>query len=158
MLIHQFLTGLPTTISRQLRAMGEAKEFTKVVEWAHLLMTIDNHSPLQSVAATGTTVAEPQDEMSRLKDQIEVLTQQVAALATQKLINSWNRPALVRCFNCNGLGHLQSSCPSPPTQGRSSWFGCGCFKCGQPGHTKKECPHHGNGEGVSGLGPRHPGN
>ena len=48
-------------------------------------MTIDNHSSLHSVAATGTAVAEtePQDGMSQLRDQIEVLTQQVAALATQ---------------------------------------------------------------------------
>ena len=108
-------------------------------------MTIDNHSPLQSVAATGTTVAEPQDEMSRLKDQIEVLTQQVAALATQKSTNLRNQPALVRCFNCNGLGHLQRSYPSPPTQGQPSRFGRGCFKCRQPGHTQKECPCKGNG-------------
>ena len=43
-------------------------------------MTIDNHS---SMAATGTAVAEtePQDRMSQLRDQIEVLTQQVAALS-----------------------------------------------------------------------------
>ena len=44
MLIYQFLTGVPTAISQQLRATGEAKELTKVVEQACLLMTIDNYS------------------------------------------------------------------------------------------------------------------
>ena len=160
MLIHQFLTGVPTAISRQLRATGEAKELRKVVERARLLMTIDNYSSLHSVAATGTAVAEtePQDGMSQLRDQIEVLTQQVAALATQKSTNSRNRHGPVRCFNCNGLGHLQRNCPSPLIQSRPSQFGRGCFKCGQPGHIQKECPRQGNGEGVSGLGPRRPGN
>ena len=101
---------------------------------------------------------EPQDGMSQLRDRIEVLTQQVAALATQKSTNSRNRPGLVRCFNCNGLGHLQRNYPSLPTQSRPPRFGRGCFKCGQPGHIQKECPRQGNGEGVSGLGPRCPGN
>jgi len=88
-----------------------------VVERARLLMTIDNHGSIQSVAATGTAVAEPQNEMSQLRDQIEVLTQQVAVLTTQKSTNSWSHSGLVRCFNCNGLGHLQQNCPSPPTRG-----------------------------------------
>ena len=111
------------------------------MERARLLMTIDNHSSLHSVAATGTAVAEtePQDGMSQLRDQIEVLTQQVAALATQKSTNSWNHPGPVRCFNCNGLGHLQRNCPSPLTQSRPSQFGRGCFKCRKPGHIQKEC-------------------
>ena len=121
MLIHQFLTGLPIDISRQLRATGEAKELTKVVERARLLMKIDNQSSSQSVAAcTSKPETETKDEMSRLQHQVEALTQQVTALATQKSTNLRNRPGLMRCFNCNGLGHLQRNCPSPPTQGRLS--------------------------------------
>ena len=147
MLIHHFLMGLPTTISQQLRATREAKELAKVVERAHLLMTIDNHGSLQNVAATGTTATQPQDKISHLKDQIEVLTQQVAALATQKSAHSRNRSRLMQCFNCNGLGHFPRSCPSR-TQGRPSRFTHGCFKCGQLGHTQKECFHQGNGEGC----------
>ena len=65
------------------------------MEQACLLMTIDNHGSLQSVAATGTTAAQPQDKISHLKDQIEVLTQQVAALATQKSAHSRNHSGLV---------------------------------------------------------------
>ena len=158
MLIHQFLTGLPTDISRQLRATGEAKKLTKVVERARLLMTIDNQSLSQSVAAcTSKLETETKDEVSQLQHQVEALTQQVAALATQKSTNLRSRPGLMRCFNCNGLGHLQRNCPSPPTQGRFSRSGRVCFKCGQHGHTQKECRHQGNGAGVSGLGPRRPG-
>ena len=96
---------------------------------------------------------EPQDRMSQSKDQIEALTQQVAALATQKSTNSKNRPALVRCFNCNGLGHLQRNCPSFPIQSQSLRFGCGCFKCGQPGHIQKECPR-GRGVWIGSQMPR----
>ena len=158
MLIHQFLTGLPTDISRQLRATGEAKKLTKVVERARLLMTIDNQSSSQSVAAcTSKLETETKDEMSQLQHQVEALTQQVAALATQKSTNLRSRPGLMRCFNCNGLGHLQRNCPSPPTQGRLLRSGRVCFKCGQHGHTQKECRRQGNGAGVFGLGPRHPG-
>ena len=64
-----------------------------MVEQARLLMTIDNHSSLHGVAATGTAVAEtePQDGMFQLKDQIKTLTQQVAALATliQGIVLHW---------------------------------------------------------------------
>ena len=55
MLIHQFLTGLPTTISQQLRVTGEMNELDKVVKRAHLLMTIDNQDLLHNVVATGTS-------------------------------------------------------------------------------------------------------
>ena len=158
MLIHQFLMGLPTDISRQLRATGEAKKLTKVVERARLLMTIDNQSSSQSVAAcTSKIETETKDEMSQLQHQVEALTQQVAALAMQKSTNLRSCSGLMRCFNCNGLGHLQRNCPSPPTQGRLSRSGRVCFKCGQHGHTQKECHRQGNGAGVSCLGPRHPG-
>ena len=119
MLIHQFLMGLLTDISRQLRATGEAKKLMKVVERARLLMTIDNQSSSQNVAAsTSKLETETKDEMSQLQHQVEALTQLVAALATQKSTNLRSCPGLMRCFNCNGLGHLQRNCPSPPTQGR----------------------------------------
>ena len=69
MSIHQFLTGLPTTISRQLHATGEMNELDKVVERARLLMTIDNQDPLHSVAATGTSsVPNQPNEATRLMD------------------------------------------------------------------------------------------
>ena len=76
MLIHQFLTGLPTDISQQLCATGEAKKLTKVVERARLLMMIDNQSLPQRVATcTSKLETETKDEMSQLQHQVEALTQ-----------------------------------------------------------------------------------
>ena len=119
MLIHQFLTGLPTDISRQLRATGEAKELTKVVERARLLMTMDNQSSLQSVAACASTVdTGTKEEMSRLQNQVEALTQQVAALTTPKATNLRKR-----CFNCNGLGHLGADKTLSRLQTKAYWAG-----------------------------------
>ena len=39
----------------------------------------------------------------------------------------------VRCFNCNEMGHMASSCPKPRRQRGS------CFKCGRFGHLANEC-------------------
>ena len=41
LLLHQFLSGIPESISRQLRASGEIKTFDKAIERARLLMTIE---------------------------------------------------------------------------------------------------------------------
>ena len=41
LLLHQFLGGLPETISRQLRATGEVKTLDTAIARARLLMTID---------------------------------------------------------------------------------------------------------------------
>ena len=96
MLIHQFLTGLPTTISRQLCAIDETNELDKVVELALLLMTIDNQDPLHSVATTGTSsVPNQPNEVTCLMDQMESLMQQVAALTTLNSTNSRYRPGPV---------------------------------------------------------------
>ena len=42
LLIHQFLTGLPTHVSRQLRAAGEIDDLDKVLGRAKLLLTMKN--------------------------------------------------------------------------------------------------------------------
>ena len=132
---------------------GGGKELAKVVEQARLLMMIDNQILLQSVAACESTVdTETKDEMSWLQNQVQAFIQQVAALTMPKANNLWKR-----CFNCNGLGHLQWNCPSPSTQGQLPRSGRVCFTCWQHGHTQKEYRRQGNGAGVSGLGPRHTG-
>ena len=48
--IHQFLSGLPPAISRQLQATGEVDNLEKVVERARLLMTIDSEQQEQAAA------------------------------------------------------------------------------------------------------------
>ena len=148
LLLHQFLGGLPETVSRQLRATGEVKTLDTAIARARLLMTIDEQSTVQSAA-----VAENPREVDALKQQIALLTEQVAALSTstQRMTNDQQRYRPRRCFNCNRPGHLQRECPfrnraSGPRR---------CFVCGQPGHVAKDC-RQGNGRGASAEGSRRP--
>ena len=41
LLLHQFLVGVPETVSRQLRATGETTNLDTTIERARLLMTVD---------------------------------------------------------------------------------------------------------------------
>ena len=50
LLLHQFLSGLPTPISRQLRATGDTKELDAVVQRAKVLMAVSEQE--QPVAMT----------------------------------------------------------------------------------------------------------
>jgi len=72
LVIHQFVSGLPNQIGKQLRATGEVNDLDKVVEWAKLLMTIEE--PQMAVAVQS-------NEMQELRDQVSSLTEQVAALS-----------------------------------------------------------------------------
>ena len=40
LLIHQFLTGIPDKVSKQLRATGEIDDLERIIQWAKLLMTL----------------------------------------------------------------------------------------------------------------------
>ena len=51
LLLHQFLSGLPTGISKQLRSTGDAKQLETTVERARLLMAIESDQELKSVAS-----------------------------------------------------------------------------------------------------------
>ena len=76
--LHQFISGLPTHVSTQIRAMGDTKALDATVEKARLLMAIGSQAP-SPAAAVGN---EP-SEVQQLKDQLTELTQQVAVLTTQ---------------------------------------------------------------------------
>jgi len=75
LLLHQFVSCLPVHISKQLRATGEVTELNKVLERAKLFMTLEE--PQKTVAAVQTS------EVQELKEQISMLTEQVAALTTK---------------------------------------------------------------------------
>ena len=105
------MLGLPSNISAQLRAMGDAKELDATVEKARLLLAIGSQTP-SPAAAVG---AEP-NEVQQLKDQLTELTQQVAVLTTQRASGRSKDVSQLRCFNCNGIGHVQRNCPSPRQQ------------------------------------------
>ena len=75
LLIHQFLTGLPADISKQLRAVGEIEELDKTVQRARLLMTLTEKEKSAAVKQQRANT----DHVEALKEQVAALTEQVAA-------------------------------------------------------------------------------
>ena len=132
LLLHQFVGGLPTRIGKQLRATGEINDLDRVIERAKLLLTIEEP---QRTAATQLT------EVKELKEQISVLTEQVAAL------NIRSRQPTIVCYRCHQQGHTQRDCPLAKK----------CYSCGRSGHFARDC-WSGNGRGVPQKGLRHPRN
>ena len=58
LLLHQFLTGLPGSISRQLRASGNTKDLVTVVQRAKVLMTVSEQEQAAALTTTSTTPSE----------------------------------------------------------------------------------------------------
>ena len=56
LLLHQFLAGIPESVSRQLRATGEIKTLDSAVTRVRLLMTIDDHGQAAAVTEGPTEV------------------------------------------------------------------------------------------------------
>ena len=65
LLIHQFLTGLPASVSRQLRAAGDTTNLEQLVERAKVLMVVDGGEGKTAAVQAENT------EVSKLKTQIE---------------------------------------------------------------------------------------
>jgi len=55
LLLHQFLSGLPYEVSKQLRATGATDTLKTAVERAKIPMTIKQHAPANPVAAAQPT-------------------------------------------------------------------------------------------------------
>ena len=133
LLLHQFINGLPGSISTQLRTGGQIDDLKTAMERAKILMTLKEKP--EGVAAIETA------EVTVLKDQISVLTEQVAALNAKQT----RPPGNVVCYRCRQTGHVQRYCPLARK----------CYVCGQPGHLAREC-YSGNANGVPSRGRGYP--
>jgi len=99
LLLHQFLVGIPEAIAKQLRASDEVTTLDAVITRVRLLMTIES----DLVA----TITEKPDELRLRREQVAVLTEQVAVLSTNQSKGMQPPRNPPRCFHCNQVGHLQ---------------------------------------------------
>ena len=109
LLLHQFLTGLPREVSKQLCATGATTTLKTAVERAKIIMAVEQHTPVAAAQSP------PSNEFHQLKQQISELTAQGAALSTQQSrlkTTPLVAPCTKRCFLCNRVGHLQNNCPT----------------------------------------------
>ena len=82
LLLHQFLSGLPTAISKQLHSTGENQRLELMVEQTRLLMAIESDQESKSVAMISeNNAAKECSEVMQLKTQLSELTEQVTTLA-----------------------------------------------------------------------------
>ena len=84
LLLHQFVSGLPAHIGKQLQATGEVNNLDRVLERAKLLMTIEEPHKAAVVQTS---------EVQDLREQVSALTEQVAALSVRQS----KRPAAIVC-------------------------------------------------------------
>ena len=112
LLLRQFVAGLPQAVSWQLRATGQAKDLAATMERARLLISLDDQGQT-------ATVREGPSDVEQLQEQIEKLTEQVAALSTSSLRTADTDRGQRRCFYCNRVGHVQRVSLPPPKRGRS---------------------------------------
>ena len=135
LLLHQFMAGLPDSVSRQLRASGTITKLDEAVSRARLLMTVD-----ESSCNVATVAKDDCTEMKALREQVDLLTEQVSTLSLsigRGRTNSQPNRQSRRCFTCNGMGHMQREFPFNSQQGIC------CFVCGQLGHVAKNCHQQG---------------
>ena len=102
LLLHQFLAGLPLTISKQLRATGDVSKLETAVERARLLLSLEaEQGDTASVAATA--VKEEKQQVQQLQEQIEQLSTQVAALIQRNPTRRQASRNTQRCFYCDRI-------------------------------------------------------
>ena len=142
LLLHQFMAGLPATISKQLRATASTTTLQSAVERAKLLTLLEN----EQQAAAVTSPSNPANAIvEKLSEQVAALTDQVAALSAlqqtrtqHEFIPRIERPIL-RCYHCGKAGHIRRNCRNLPAN-----------------KDRNRTQYQGNFRGVPAEGNRHP--
>ena len=128
-LLRAFVVGLPSTVSRELRATNgiETMDLSRVVERARALMSelMNVHVTAAAVGKTGNDESKHRENSSRGNGRQERAGQ------TDKR----------SCYGCGGP-HLVRNCPDKRTAVRK------CWTCGGGGHISPKCPsNQGNSHG-----------
>jgi len=110
LLLHQFLAGLPVSVSKQLRATGDVNKVDTALERARLLMALEVEGGEKPSMVTATTISEGGQQVQRLQEQVKELTNQVAALI-QRNKSTQQQSSMQHCFYCDKVGHFQRNCP-----------------------------------------------
>eukprot|EP00731_Ephydatia_muelleri_P003131 Em0001g3131a len=101
LLLHQFMEGLPTVVSKQLRAAGDVKDLDTALERARTLMTLEEGST--TVAAMEEKLRE-ETQVQKLAHQITLLTEQVAALSDTLNDNAGKEKEMQNVFRVDDWG------------------------------------------------------
>ena len=104
LLLHQFLAGIPNTMSRQLRAAGETKILDYTIERARPLMAIDAKEQAAVIAD------DKPSEVDALREQVAALTEQIAALTARPKSSSTSEQRSSRPIRCNLTGYVHREC------------------------------------------------
>ena len=135
LLFQQFIAGVPDECSRALRSNPDITTTTQAVARARLLMSVSvEKQPSSAMTAVGAQCSEIAD----LKEDVKRLSEQMAALvnkftpAEQTAAAVASPSVSVRCYNCNGMGHLSRNCRQRRHQPV-------CYTCNRPGHVARYC-------------------
>ena len=122
LLLHQFLSGLPDTVSRQLRATGEMKNLQTATadDCTRLLMALNESQQTAAVASSTNEVEDLNEQIARLTEQVETLDASPSRHSMEG--QQCGRPLLC-FFHCNRVGHIQRECPFRQPQTHH------CFLC-----------------------------